>query len=91
MNESIINLAASLVALCGVLLLAYFVIKGGAKLSMAKSRSGLARVIEVTSLGGRDRLVVVSYDQHNYLLSVSTQGVQLIDKTESADHQQRQR
>jgi len=74
-----ISLAASTLALLAVLLLAYLVIKGGGRLQRLHNRNGSITIQENTSLGNRERLVVVDYNQKRFLLAVTSQSVTVID------------
>jgi len=77
-----IALFANVLALVAVLVLAYFVIKGGAKLNRIKHRTGQIKLIESTAVGGRERVVLVSYNNQRYLLGVTNQNVSIIDQHE---------
>ncbi len=77
-----IALFANVLALVAVLVLAYFVIKGGAKLNGFKHRTGAIKLIESTAVGGRERVVLVSYNNQRYLLGVTNQNVSIIDQHE---------
>ncbi len=77
-----IALFANVLALVAVLVLAYFVIKGGAKLNGIKHRTGQIKLIESTAVGGRERVVLVSYNNQRYLLGVTNQNVSIIDQHE---------
>lgn len=80
-----ITLFANVLALVAVLALAYFVIKGGAKLNGIKHRTGTIKLIESTAVGGRERVVVVSYNNQRYLLGVTNQNVSIIDQHEELE------
>jgi len=80
-----IALFANVLALVAVLVLAYFVIKGGAKLNGLKHRTGAIKLIESTAVGGRERVVVVSYNNQRYLLGVTSQNVSVIDQHEELE------
>ena len=77
-----INFAASALALLLVLVLAYYVIKAGAKFNGMKQRGNGIQVLESTAIGSRERLVVVSYNNQRYLLGVTGQSVSVVDKHE---------
>ena len=80
-----IALFANVLALLAVLVLAYFVIKGGAKLNGIKHRSGAIKLIESTAVGGRERVVLMSYNNRRYLLGVTNQNVSIIDQHEEPE------
>ena len=90
MEDTVISFLAALLALIAVLVLAYLVIKGGARISQLHQKNGMAKVVEVTSLGGRDRLVVVDYMSSKLLLGVSNNGIQVLhtDNSQSAEPEQ---
>jgi len=75
-----IALLANVLALVAVLALAYFVIKGGAKLNGIKQRSGAVKIIETAVVGSRERVVVMSYNNQRYLLGVTNHTVSIIDQ-----------
>ncbi len=79
-----INFAASALALLLVLVLAYYVIKAGAKFNGMKQRGNGIQVLESTAIGSRERLVLVSYNNQRYLLGVTGQSVSLVDKHDNA-------
>lgn len=78
-DDTLISFFAALLALATVLVLAYLAIRGGAKITRFHQKNGLIKVLEVTSLGGRDRLVVVDYNHSKILLGVSNHGVQVLN------------
>jgi len=80
-----IALLANVLALVAVLVLAYFVIKGGAKLNGIKHRSGGIKLLETTAVGSRERVVVVSYNNQRYLLGVTNHNVSIIDQHDEPD------
>ena len=87
MNEALISFFATALALVAVLLLAYLILKGLGKLSHRHHNSGMTKVLEVTPLGGRDRLVAVEHQNKEMLIGVSSGGMQLLhisDKKESS-------
>ena len=74
-----INFAASALALLLVLVLAYYVIKAGARLNGITHRGNSIRVLETAAVGSRERLVIVSYNNQRYLLGVTSHNVSVID------------
>lgn len=75
-----ITFIASALALLAVLVLAYFVIKGGAKLAGIKKGNGALQLIESTAIGSRERLIVVRYRDKEMLLGVTAQNVTVINQ-----------
>jgi len=73
------SLATSTLALLAVLLLAYLIIKGGARLHHLQNRKGSIAIKESASLGNRERIVLIDYKDKSYLLAVTAQNVSVID------------
>jgi len=74
------TLIFTILALAFVLALAWLILKAFAGFSRRGSSNSLISIKESVPIGARDRLLVVHYRGSDYLLSTSTQGVQLIDK-----------
>jgi len=79
MNEIIITA----VALALVIALAWLVLKAFSMNFKRRSKNGLVQVVETTPLGPKDRVVLLRYGNHDYLLAVGTQHIELLDRTAS--------
>jgi len=86
MNETTmefpLQLLFTLLALVVVLVLAWFSIRFLASLN--KSKLGTSRPIKIlhtTSLGSRERLVLVNYEGREILLGVTAGGICVVDKS----------
>lgn len=79
-----LNFAASALALLSVLVLAYYVIKAGAKFNGMKQRGNGIQVLETTAVGSRERLVLVSFENQRYLLGVTAHNVSVVSELSGA-------
>ncbi|WP_227006709.1 flagellar biosynthetic protein FliO [Shewanella donghaensis] len=63
-----------------IFVLAYIV----KKLNLVQSNQGVIKTIAVTSLGQKEKLVVVELEGQQYLLGVTSQQINLIEKLDSS-------
>lgn len=79
---SITTLLFAIVALALVLALAWLILKGLAAMGQRGSSGTPMKIKATLPLGSRERMIVVEYKNHDYLVGVSSGNVSLIDKHE---------
>jgi len=79
-NQFPYSIVITLVALAFVLVLAWFVIKFLSGINRFRGSVGEVKVCSSTMLGTRERLVVVTFRDHDYLLGVTSEQISIIDK-----------
>lgn len=80
MSQTLTSIFASIFALGLVLALAWALIKTMAVLNRTNRQRGLINVVDTLPIGSRERIIVVSYKNTEYLLGSTAQGVTLLDK-----------
>lgn len=79
MNNFSVSFLFTMLALALVLALAWIIIRGLSKMTVTKSRSGRLEVLDSVPLGSRERIVLVRYDQKDYLLGVTANNISRLD------------
>lgn len=51
------------------------------RFKLAATNQGLIKVVAVTAIGAKEKLVLISYEDKQYLLGVTAQQINVIDKT----------
>ena len=80
-----LNLAITATALILVLVMAWLVIKALSLYSNKGLKRGQMQLLEVRSLAGREKLALMRFRGHDYLLGVTPSSITLIDKSPQAD------
>jgi len=75
-----IDIIISVFALFAVLVLAYFLIRGGAALNGLKNRNGAIKITETMPVGARERVIVMNYNNQRFLLGVTAQSISVLDQ-----------
>jgi len=81
------TLILTMLALATVLVVAWVILRGLAKMGVASNRNGRVKVVESVPLGSRERVVLIEVDSKEYLIGVSSGGVSQIGQL--GDVQQR--
>lgn len=84
MNSFPVSLLFTLLALVLVLVLAWFAIRMLAQISGGKLRNGRVKVTHTVPLSARERLVLVEFDDQEYFLGVTANGISVIEKKPAA-------
>ena len=80
-----LELFVTVAALVAVLVLAWFAIRSLAQVAGTRGGAGRMRLLQSTAVGSRERIVLLSFDGHEYLLGVTPGGINLLDKRSAAD------
>lgn len=72
-------------ALGFILVLAWYCIRALKHIKTFNASDNPVNVLAVKPIGQRDRLVVIEYREHEYLLAVSPAGVSVVDKLTAMD------
>jgi len=75
------NMIGGLIAVIAVILLLAYIVK---RLNLVSSNGGLIKTIAVNSIGQREKVVLVEVNGQQYLLGVTAQQINLIDKLTTA-------
>jgi len=81
---NVLSLLFTILALVLVLVLAWLVIKGLSLYSNRNMGKSKIAILEVRQMAGREKLVLISYQGHDYLLGVTQASVSVIDKSASS-------
>jgi flagellar biogenesis protein FliO len=76
--EKTIQTLGALIFVISILILGAWLFKRSRFFSLYKGSQSHLRVLESRSIGYRNSLLVVGYDQHRYLLAASSTGVSLL-------------
>jgi flagellar protein FliO/FliZ len=92
MNNYAQELLFTLVALILVITLAWFLLKALKGFHVSQTGTNRIKLLLTLPVGSRERVVVVSYREHEYLVGITAGGMNLIDKLpnlkeSNADHQ----
>ena len=74
------TLVFAVFALAFVLVLAWFILKAISALTLRSARKGDIQIKTITPVGARERLVIATYRNNDYLLGITQHTVQLLDK-----------
>jgi len=74
-----VSLLFTLLALVFVLVIAWFAIRLLARIGMGKTGGGRLRILQTVPVGTRERLVLVRFDNQDYLIGVTTGGMTVVD------------
>lgn len=76
-----LEIVVTIAALMVVLVLAWFAIRMLARMAGAQRAGARVRVLESTPVGQRERIVLLRFDNHDYLLGVTSGGIRMLDRT----------
>ena len=80
-SDSLGSLAFTVLALVFVLVLAWFAVRILARLGVAKSTgSSRMRIIQSLPTGARERIVLLEFDEKQYLLGVTAGGISVLER-----------
>jgi flagellar biogenesis protein FliO len=85
MGASLMRVVGALVLVVAIFLAGVWLFKNWQRLTLRKGASPKLSVLEVRSLGQRQAIYVVGYEQQRMLLASSTAGVTLLSHLPSAD------
>jgi flagellar biogenesis protein FliO len=85
MGASLLRVVGALVLVIAVFLAGVWLFKNWQRLTLRKGATPKLSVLEVRSLGQRQAIYVVGYEQQRLLLASSTAGVTLLSHLPSAD------
>lgn len=86
MSQSIISLLASVLALALVLALAWILIKALSILNKTNKRTGLVSVVDTVPIGNRERIILITYADKEYLIGATANNLTLLDEKEVHPH-----
>ncbi len=75
---SLLRVMGALAAVLGIFLAGVWLFKNWQRLTVQRGRAPKLNVLEVRSLGGRQAIYVVGYDQERFLLASSPAGVNFL-------------
>ena len=85
MGASLLRVVGALVVVIAIFLAGVWLFKNWQRLTMRRGAAPKLSVLEVRSLGQRQAIYVVGYEQQRLLLASSTAGVTLLSHLPSAD------
>ena len=85
---SLMRVTGALALVLGLFLGGVWLFRNWQRLAVHRGRAPKLRVLETRSLGGRQALYVVGYEQERLLIASSAAGVQLISQLSPADEEE---
>jgi flagellar biogenesis protein FliO len=87
-GTSLLRVMGALALVLGVFLAGVWLFRNWQRLAVRRGRAPKLNVLEIRSLGGRQSIYVVGYEQERFLLASSPAGVNFLTHLPSADNEE---